>query len=236
MAFTVSLSNEAVGNVTVDYATSNGTASQDNDYAGTTGTLTIPAGQMNATINVPMIEDAELEDDEDFTMTLSNATRGTLGDDDDTATGTIIDNEPVISIADASAEEGAPTMAFTVSLSNEAVGNMTVDYATSNGTASQANDYAGTTGTLTIPAGQMSTTINVPMIEDAEPEDAEDFTMTLSNVTGGALGDDDTATGTIIDNEPVISIADASAEEHRQRCIIALDGNCVERHEYAIKG
>jgi subtilisin family serine protease len=108
-----------------------------------------------------------------------------------------------VSIANASATEGdssGTSLTFTVSLSAAASSAVTVQYASSDGTARTTKDYTSTSGTLTIPAGQTSATIAVPLIADVSPEDDETFTMTLSNASGATLGTA-TATGTIADDD-----------------------------------
>ena len=105
-----------------------------------------------------------------------------------------------ISVSDARVEEAAgAVLAFTVTLSRSTATNVTVDYATSDGTAEAGADYTATSGTLTIPAGNTSATIEVPVLDDAHDDD-ETLTLTLSNPTGAVL-DDATATGTIDNND-----------------------------------
>ena len=62
-----------------------------------------------------------------------------------------------ISIADAEVEEGAnAVLVFAVALSRAASSQMTVDYTTSDGTATAGADYTSTSDTLTIDAGSSS--------------------------------------------------------------------------------
>ena len=65
-----------------------------------------------------------------------------------------------ISVADARVDEngGAP-LAFAVTLSRAAAGQVTVDYQTVNGTASAGTDYTAADGTLTFEAGESSQTV-----------------------------------------------------------------------------
>ena len=125
-------------------------------------------------------------------------------------------NLPTISVADASADEG-DAVSFTVSLSFGWIGDVTVNWATSDGTATAPADYTATTsGTVTIPAGMTAATFTVPTAEDALDEDDKTFTVTLSAPTGGAaLDPDPTATGTINDDDdpPVLSVASPSVNE-----------------------
>lgn len=106
------------------------------------------------------------------------------------------------SISDASVTEGG-NVVFTVSRSGTATGSQTVDYATSNGTATAGVDYTATSGTLTFATSDTSKTVTVPTTDDLVYEGNETFTLTLSNATGGASIATPTATGTIVENDSV---------------------------------
>ena len=76
--------------VTVDYSTSGGTATEDEDYTAAAGTLTFSSGQTTQTVSVETAVDTEIEDDEEyFTLTLRNPTDARLLDEE--ATGAIVD-------------------------------------------------------------------------------------------------------------------------------------------------
>ncbi|MGB9182370.1 MAG: Calx-beta domain-containing protein, partial [Pyrinomonadaceae bacterium] len=79
--------------VTVDYATSDGTALQKSDYTIAQGQLSFAAGETSKTISILINEDAYVEGDETLTLTLSNASVGTILDGPSTATLTITDND-----------------------------------------------------------------------------------------------------------------------------------------------
>ncbi len=112
---------------------------------------------------------------------------------------------PILESSDASASEGVAggSLVFSVSLGFASVGRVTVGYATADGTALVGEDYVGTTGTVTIPAGATRGSIAVPLIDDDEP--AETFQLTLfgpvNAVLAGARGGRTTVTGTILDDD-----------------------------------
>ena len=110
-----------------------------------------------------------------------------------------------LSVADATVTEAAgASVDFAVRLDRPASAAVTVDYATSNGTATAGADYTSTSGTLTFAAGEVSKTIAVPVLEDSVNEGSETFTMTLSNPSGGnAYLFDAEATGTIENHDPL---------------------------------
>ena len=90
LEFLVSLSTTSSQVVTVEYATASGTATAGDDYTSAIGTLTFPAGTTEQTIRVSIIDDNVEEDEEAFTVTLSNS-NATIGDGE--ATGVILDND-----------------------------------------------------------------------------------------------------------------------------------------------
>ena len=80
--------------VGVSYATSNGTATAPGDYTTKTGTLSWAAGDGAAkTITVPIIDDALVEGNETFKVTLSAPTGGALIGNPNPAVVTIADND-----------------------------------------------------------------------------------------------------------------------------------------------
>ena len=114
-----------------------------------------------------------------------------------TALATQIQGPPGLTVADAEVQEAAnATLAFAVTLSRAPSGTVTVDYATSDGTATAGSDYTATSGTLSFAAGETEKTVSVPVLDDAHDEGSETLTLTLSNPSGAYLADG-TATGTI---------------------------------------
>jgi hypothetical protein len=81
------------GNVVVHYSTTDGTAIAGSDYAATSGDLTFLAGgPLEQTVNVPLINDNMPESTENFTVTLSAPSGGTIGTPS-TATVSITDTD-----------------------------------------------------------------------------------------------------------------------------------------------
>ena len=109
-----------------------------------------------------------------------------------------------ISVADATVreEEGA-TLAFAVTLDRERETDVTVDYATSNGTATAGEDYVAQSGDLTFAAGETAKTVEVEVLDDLHDEGTETMTLTLSNPSGARIADG-TATGSIENSDPIL--------------------------------
>ena len=106
-----------------------------------------------------------------------------------------------VSVGDAQAEENTDdTIDFTVSLDRAASGTVTVDYATSDGSATAGADYAAASGTLTFQAGERAKTVAVAVLDDTHNEGSETFTLQLSNAAGAVITDS-SATGTITNHD-----------------------------------
>ena len=127
-----------------------------------------------------------------------------------------------LSVSDAVATEGDDaTLDFVVTLAPAAAGVVTVDYATSDGTATAGDDYTATSGTLTFAAGETTKTVSVPVLDDLVEDDGETVNFALSNASGASLGDG-AAVGTIRNTEdtPAILVSNlgqthANVERHR---------------------
>ncbi len=91
VAFTVSLSAASGQQVEVQYATSSGTAASGTDFTAASGTVTFGANETSKTVSVATTDDSVDEENETFTLTLSNPANATLGDAN--ATGTIVDDD-----------------------------------------------------------------------------------------------------------------------------------------------
>ena len=104
--------------------------------------------------------------------------------------------------AGASAGEGG-TVILTVSRRGLTNGSATVEYATSSGSAGSGQDFEPASGTLSWANGEStSKPIAVPIKDDADPEGAETFTVTLSNPSAGTtIAPPATATVTIDESD-----------------------------------
>jgi len=219
-SFVVSLSNASSETVTVQYTTADGSAIEGSDYTATSGTLTFNPDETSKTVNVAVIGDNVHEPDETFTVNLSNAANATI--DVSQGTGTILndDNLPIITVLNVSQAEGISSTAafnFLVGLSNPSSQVITLEYTTTDGTATTANsDYIPTSGTVTFNPGETSKTVPVQVVGDTTYESDETFAVNFSSPTNATIATSQ-ATGTIQndDNQPTatISIANVSGNE-----------------------
>jgi hypothetical protein len=129
-----------------------------------------------------------------------------------------LDNPPSVSIRDTAVTEGNTGMVnatFSVTLSHAWNADVTVHYATADITATAGSDYTVASGDVTIPAGQTSATVTVPVRGDRLGEANETFAVNLSASTNATIGDGQ-GIGTILDDEPRISISDVTKSEGRK--------------------
>ncbi len=207
---TVTRTTGTVGAVSVQYATSDGTATAGSDYTTSAGTLNFADGQGSATFTVPITNDATQEPDETVILTLSNPTGGATLGTPNPATLTIVDNDAPgvlqFSTANFRRGENGGTATVTVTRTVGTGGAVSVQYATSDGTATAGSDYTATSGTLNFAAGQASATFTVAIADDTVLEGGETVNLTLTNATGGAtLGTPATAILTVLDNDLLLN-------------------------------
>jgi glucose/arabinose dehydrogenase len=201
--FTVSLSAAVAQTVTVQYATADGTAVAGSDYAPVTGTLTFPPGTVTRTVSVPILGDVLDEDDETFTLDLSNPTNATIADGQ--GLGTITDDDPLpaLFVDDCASREGnagSVPCDFAVMLVPVSGRTVTVAYATANGTATAGTDYLAASGVVTFLPGVTQQVVSVSVLGDAAIEGDESFFLDLSAPANATLSDAQ-GTGTILDDD-----------------------------------
>jgi len=203
--FTVTLTpTSATQTVTVDFFTSNGTATEPSDYSFINGTLTFAPGQSTRTIAVPIIVYNEPEPTETFFVNLINPTNAVIADAQ--GVGTIVDNDATgnfqFGAGTATASEGAGGVDVTVTRTGDTSGAASVRYETSDGTARQKSDYIFGAGIVQFGPGEISKTIRILFVDDVYVEGSETFTINLSNPSGNfVIGSPSFTTVTISDND-----------------------------------
>ena len=212
--FAVSLSSASGQTVTVNHAATDGTALAGQDYQAVQGTLTFAPGATSRIVSVATLDDAQDEPAETFTLTLSSPANATLAAA--IAEGWILDDDagPQLSVAGTSGDEGS-ALDFVVSASSTGGQTITVDYATTDGSAVSGQDYRAARGSLAFAPGESRKTVSVATLDDALTEGVETFALTLSSPADVDFGAR-TATGTIIDNDTarvVLTAAPASVPE-----------------------
>ncbi len=206
---TVSLSSSSGYNTIFSYRMNNGSAMSGSDYTSATAQLTIPAGSYSVTVPVTTLEDSIYEGNEAFTVELYSVSRATEDDGEGQVTITDNDSPPTISITNETIREGGEGI-FTISLSSPSGLDTTFDYFTSDEEAVANEDYQPISGSLTIPAGDLTVTLQVIANSDAEAEADETFHLNVNNVVGATPTALD-GIGTII--RPGLFITDSQATE-----------------------
>ena len=135
-----------------------------------------------------------------------DALSGPLSSQNDYSNDGVLNNldltAPVISFATTSstALESITPVVLTLNLARAYPLDTTVTY-TLGGTATSGSDYTLSNGTATILAGQTSTTIEIPIIDDTLKELDETIIVTLSSPVNATPGGNNVYTYTIIDND-----------------------------------
>jgi len=127
-------------------------------------------------------------------------------------------SQPSLSVGNVTVTEGdagSVDAVFTVTLSGSISQVSTIDFTTVDGTATAGTDYVATSGTLTFNPGDTTATIRVPVLGDLSNEYTEAFSVRLSHPTGDFIFSGQTATATILDNDPPpqLSISDVAMKE-----------------------
>ena len=219
VTLTVSLDTPVDSSISVNYATGDQSATSPDDYLSQTGTITFDPQEQSKTFTISIFDSLAIEGDETFLVNLtqiqSNGYNVIFADDQ--ATVTIEDETPEISIDDITVNENAGNATLTVTLDQAVANTFTVDFATSDQTAKQTTDYLSTAGTLTFNLGQLTQTINIPLVDDGPLEFDETFLVSLFNIQSSGINvifADAQAEVTIVDDEkPTISIDNVTIQE-----------------------
>ena len=206
---TVTRIDGSLGEVSVDYHTTDGTAVAGEDYVLTSGTLVFANGEISKLIDMALVDDAVYEGDETFGIVLDNVQGGALLGADSSAQVTIGDDEPPPSAGvlqfgqlNYSATENGDTISLTVERIDGDVGEVSVDYQSIDGTAIAGDDYENVSGNLVFADGEISKTISMTILDNLIYEPEEHFSVSLSNVQGGAiLGVGSAAQVSIVDDD-----------------------------------
>ena len=229
---------DGVGAVTVEYATSDNTATAGSDYTATSGILTFAETDTSLTFTVEILDDFDYEGNETVNLALSNPTGGATLGSQAAAVLTIEENDPTpptgslqFSASSYTVNENDASVLITVTRVNGSFGTVSVDYAATDGTAVAGNDYTAVSGTLTFADGITTQSFSVPILDDGTYEGNETVNLALSNPGGGAgLGSPVSATLTITEDDAVpptgslqFSAASYSVAENEGTAVITVN-------------
>ncbi|MCG7947798.1 MAG: S8 family serine peptidase, partial [Candidatus Thiodiazotropha taylori] len=205
------------GEVSVEYTTSDDDAVAGDDYISQSGRLTFADGETLRTIEIPIINDRDDEENEDFQILLSDV-RGNaaLGQQ----------NEVEVVILD---DDGAGTVAFSaisvavnesrgealVSLvrTGGTAGTIEVGYRTVADTALAEVDFVETESTVRFLPGETEKQISIELIDDELFEESERFQLMITELDGDAeIGSPASTTISILNDDPDTNFATISLE------------------------
>ena len=201
---TVDISPPPATGFTLSYAVS-GTATSGSDYTSPSGTVGVAQGQTRVTIPVAVTDDSVTsEGSETVILTLSNGSGYELGSRT-VHTLSISDNDgtPTASFNTSSAtimEGPNKTQSVRINFSPAPSSQITLRYGVS-GTATSGSDYNTLSGSKTVTAGSISTTVTIYIIDDSIEDTGETVVLTLSSGTDYAVGSPSTFTLTITNDD-----------------------------------
>ena len=207
----------------VSYATADGTAVNGVNYQSQSGTLVFTNGETLRSIHVPLIYDPQVTGNLLFTIALSNPTPGTLIGVPGTNTVVVQDADAGLSFNSStnSVKKNAGSVVITVVCSNPAIEPviqysngvpvtipLSVQFWTSNGTATAGIDYIGTSGTLVFTNNIGTNTFTIPIINNGLVTGNRAFTVGLSSPTPpGQVTSPSNQVVTIIDSNSGLSFS-----------------------------
>lgn len=204
------------GTSTAFFTTTTGTAAAGTDYTPVSGILTFAPGVSNVVVTVPINNNGIAEGNKTLGLQLSNIT-GSIPIAPTNATLTIIDtvNAPgsfAFTATNYTVTEGGglgySTVLVTVVRTNGTYGDVSVAYATSDGTAISGFKYIPTNGVLDFADGESTASFLVSVVNTTTAEGPEFFNVGLSVATGGAsLVFPTNATVTILNTNTGIAFA-----------------------------
>jgi hypothetical protein len=185
---TVQRTGDTSGQVTVDFTTSDGTATAGADYTAVSTTLTFVPGQVIQTVTVPILDDVIGDGDETVTLSLTNATGGAVLGTRRVVDLVILDNEPAVNFEKSTytvAESKGPAI-ISVNRSGPTGGTVLVNFSTADDTAIAGKDYTAVSRTLTFGPGVRTQLVSIPILQDTQAEGTETVTLRLLAVSGGS--------------------------------------------------
>jgi hypothetical protein len=202
--------------VTVDYATSDGTAKAGTDYTAASGTLTFDKGVTSKTFTVPIIDNSVIDGARTVNLKLSHPTssggRAMLGfpstatlviadDDGNSTTGPTFQ---MLSPSDIVSEADGTEPVFIVR-SGDLPATASVSYQTADASAVHNVDYTPTSGTANFAAGVILQEVDVQLLHNtaAGAPPTSDFSFNLMPVGGttGQLGSQSSEDVTIVNSD-----------------------------------
>ena len=239
--FVVSLSQSLIEDVTFTYDTSIETGSDSGeaaDFTAQTGQMSaINAGSNSTTLSIATVDDGLDEDDDTFTITLSNPSIQAAFDTQ-IATGTITDNDDapadlrVLPHANTTNSESTDAMVQVRVTASEK--RISFKANTTDDTANADEDFVALVdASYAIEPGSGALIIPIDVIDDDIFEGQELFSVTISDAINASFGTNTTKHFAILDNEtaPLVSISDpAGSVEEGGALIVSVTTHRESKH------
>jgi hypothetical protein len=190
--------------VSVEYATADGTAINGSKYTAVGGTIVFRAGEITKTIVVPVLDNRLIEGSQKFQVNLSNPAAGAVLGARTNAIVTITDNDVGIQFQFATylIAEDAGAVVIGIVRGDDSVLPVSVQFATTDLSATNGVDYIGATNTLSFAPQERLKLVPVPIMNNRFKQPNRTFRVTLDNPTGITLDSQKAATVIIVDNDP----------------------------------
>jgi uncharacterized repeat protein (TIGR01451 family) len=196
LLFTLSLTGVAPG-AQIRLRTADDTAKAGEDYFAMTTTFTFNGGETSHEFIVKLSDDAVDEDDERFRVVMESVAGGVVLGTPGIGTITDDDAAPSLSATSFPTDEGdtaSHVVSVPVVLSARSGKTVTVNYATSDGSATQPGDYAAAAGTLTFAPGETVKLAQVTINGDTDVELNETVNFSLSGAGNATVAGGGTIT------------------------------------------
>ncbi len=207
------------GTATVSFSTTDGTAIAGLDYTASSGTVTFASGETQQIIPLTILDNSQIDGTRTFSVSLSSADAGTAVGTKSTATVSIESDDWLASfdVDSSSISESSGNALVTISRTGNTSAVGSLQFETSSGTATANLDYSPRSGVISFLAGERSTTISIPILDDTLFEGAETFSIRISSPDGvsGHLGGPASHTITVIseDRPSIIEFALPASSE-----------------------
>ena len=209
----------AVGSVKYSVLGTGADPADASDFGGafpTAVTVNFPIGIATQLITIASSADAAVEADEGFIVTLSAPTPVANQLSPSFANGLVLNDDTEVSITAVSGSQGegasgTTNFPFTITRTGGTGAALVLNFSTAGTGANPASaaDFVGgvlPSGTVTIPVGQSSVVLNIPVAGDQVTEADEDFEVTLTG-PGGVTFLNDTALMSILNDETTVDFA-----------------------------
>ena len=175
------------------------------DYESIDQVLAFPEGEVLQQVQVDIIDDTDVEPNETVNLQLSDFADGTQGLQS-RAILEIVSDDSVLSFSAPTYSIGEDTKSgfarIQVDRLGANIGETTVAFLTAtNGTAEAVLDFQMVSNTVKFVDGEITRSVDVPIVDDTEVEGRESVVLLLTNVIGNAILGLDESELHIVDND-----------------------------------